>query len=251
MASINFNPFGENWFKKPPIPIQPINLQLLTESLKNPFKPKPTSDSSPFASISNPFTKKSKLDPDPDTQRPKPGTYKKLLEQFYYETETRPDYRHTPEVEKILNEDPFFIRKDNPTQEEIEENERWLAGFRDNPVVKFLTRAEEVADELNEMELKANSEPYRMEDKKYWKSIPNVVGPDGRPMVRKAIRTKKESDDKFWDFAKQFFFGLWGFRQRPYPPGRPIDVAQAVGYKRLEKRYYDCKFLILAIFVVN
>ncbi|KAK1428680.1 hypothetical protein QVD17_17519 [Tagetes erecta] len=37
----------------------------------------------------------------------------------------------------------------------------------------------------------------------------------------------------------KFFFGLWGFRQRPYPPSRPIDVAQVVGYKRLEKRYYD------------
>lgn len=67
------------------------------------------------------------------------------------------------------------------------------------------------------------------------------MGLDGRPMPRKSIKTKKESDDKFWDFAKQFFFGLWGFRQRPYPPGRPIDAAQAIGYKRLERRYYDCK----------
>ncbi|KAK9073041.1 hypothetical protein SSX86_007363 [Deinandra increscens subsp. villosa] len=162
-----------------------------------------------------------------------------MLEQFHWESENRPDYRHTPEVERILNEDPIFEKKENPTREEIEENERWLKGFRESPVVKFLARVEEVLDEINEMELKENSEPYRWEDKKYWKSIPNVIGPDGRPMPRKAIRTKKESDDKFWDFAKQFFFGLWGFRQRPYPPGRPIDVAQAVGYKRLEKRYYD------------
>ncbi|KAK1408513.1 hypothetical protein QVD17_40353 [Tagetes erecta] len=22
----------------------------------------------------------------------------------------------------------------------------------------------------------------------------------------------------------KFFFGLWGFRQRPYPPSRPIDT---------------------------
>lgn len=65
---------------------------------------------------------------------------------------------------------------------------------------------------------------------------------DGRPMPRKAIKTKKQSDDKFWDFARQFFFGLWGFQKRPYPPGRPIDVAQAIGYERLEKRYYDCEF---------
>lgn len=165
-----------------------------------------------------------------------------MLQQFFWESETRPDYRHIPEVERILNEDPLFEKKENPTREEIEENERWLKEFRESPVVKFLARAEEVLDEINEMELKENSEPYRWEDKKYWKSIPHVIGPDGRPMPRKAIKTKKESDDKFWDFAKQFFFGLWGFRQRPYPPGRPIDVAQAVGYKRLEKRYYDCKF---------
>ncbi|KAJ0743238.1 putative protein TIC56 [Helianthus annuus] len=237
MASINFNPFGENWFKKPPNPLQPINLHNLVESL-NPFKPH-TQSSSPFAaiSISNPFKKKT--EPEPDSRRPKPGTYKKMLEQYYWECENRPDYRHTPEVERILNEDPIFEKKENPTREEIEENERWLKEFRESPVVKFLARAEEVLDEINEMELKENSEPYRWEDKKYWKSLPHVIGPDGRPMPRKAIKTKKESDDKFWDFAKQFFFGLWGFRQRPYPPGRPIDVAQAVGYKRLEKRYYD------------
>ncbi|XP_024980772.1 protein TIC 56, chloroplastic [Cynara cardunculus var. scolymus] len=240
MASINFNPFGENWFKKPPNPLQPINFHSFAESI-NPFKHQTQSDSfsSPFAaiSISNPFKKIP--DPDPEPQRPKPGTYKKMLEQFYWESENRPDYRHTPEVEKILNEDPLFEKKENPTQEEIEENERWMKEFRENPVVQFMARAEEIADELNEMELKANSAPYRWEDKKYWQSIPHVIGPDGRPMPRKAIRSVKESDDKFWDFAKQFFFGLWGFRQRPYPPSRPIDVAQAVGYKRLEKRYYD------------
>ncbi|KAI8001570.1 hypothetical protein LOK49_LG09G02721 [Camellia lanceoleosa] len=58
-------------------------------------------------------------------------------------------------------------------------------------------------------------------------------------MPRKAIQTKRQSNDKFWDFARQFFFGLWGFWQRPYPPRRPIDVAQAIGYKKLENRYYD------------
>ncbi|KAI3893590.1 hypothetical protein MKW92_052260 [Papaver armeniacum] len=30
-----------------------------------------------------------------------------------------------------------------------------------------------------------------------------------------------------------------GFLQSPHPPCRPIDVAQAIGYKRLEQRYYD------------
>ena len=77
--------------------------------------------------------------------------------------------------------------------------------------------------------------------------MPPVIGLDGRPMPRKAIQTKRQSDDKFWDFARQFFFGLCGFRQRPYPPGRPIDVAQAIGYKKLENRYYDCKSVFFYI----
>ncbi|PHT69805.1 Protein TIC 56, chloroplastic [Capsicum annuum] len=107
---------------------------------------------------------------------------------------TRSDFRHAPEVERILNEDPIF-------EEE-----------KDNRRRRKLRRVT---------------------------SVPNVIGLDGRPMPRKAIKTKKESNDKFWDFARQFFFGLWRFRQRPYPPGKPIDAAQAIGYKKLEKRYYD------------
>lgn len=150
-----------------------------------------------------------------------------------------PDYRHAPEVEKILNEDPFVEKKENPTKEEIEENERVWKELKESPVFEFLLRAEEIADKVNEMELKANSTPYCKEDAKLWRAVPNVTGLDGRPMPRKAIKTRKESDDKFWDFARQFFFGLWGFRQRPYPSGRPIDVAQAIGYKNLERRYYD------------
>lgn len=174
--------------------------------------------------------------PEPDE---KPGKYTQMLEQFYWECENLPDYRHSPEVEKVLQEDPVFEKKENPTQEEIEENEKWMAEFRSSPVVQFLARAEEIADKLNEMELQENSVPYKKEDKKLWQAVPNVMGLDGRPMPRKAIKTRRESDDKFWDFARQFFFGLWGFRQRPYPPGRPIDVAQAIGYKALERRYYD------------
>ncbi|KAL8257843.1 hypothetical protein R6Q59_029884 [Mikania micrantha] len=61
-----------------------------------------------------------------------------MLEQFYWESENRPAYRHTPKVERILNEDPIFEKKENPTQEEIEENERWLKEFRESPVVNFL-----------------------------------------------------------------------------------------------------------------
>lgn len=178
---------------------------------------------------------------EPET---KPGPFTQMFEQFYWECENVPDYRYTPEVEKILNEDPVFEKKENPTEEELRENEKFWKEFRSNPVVQFLAQAEKIADKVNEMELQENEKPYRKEDRELWKSVPHVTGLDGRPMPRKAIKTKKESDDKFWDFAKQFFFGLWGFRQRPYPPGRPIDVAQAIGYKRLEKRYYDCKFVI-------
>ncbi|XP_030927190.1 protein TIC 56, chloroplastic [Quercus lobata] len=231
MASINFNNPFENWFNKPQNPISPINLLSLTQSIS----PKQTPPN--FASISNPFKSKK---PKPQPRNPdEPGPMRQMVDQFLWECENIPDYRHTPEVEKILNSDPIFERKENPTPEEIRENEEFWARFRASPVVQFLARAEEIADKINEMELKENDTPYRKEDKKLWQAVPHVIGLDGRPMVRKAIKTKKESDDKFWDFARQFFFGLWGFRQRPYPPGRPIDVAQAVGYKRLEKRYYD------------
>lgn len=136
----------------------------------------------------------------------------------------------------------MFEDKKDLTPEEIEENKQWWDGFASSPVVQFLARAEEIADTINEMELKENEFPYRKEDRKLWKELPHVPGLDGRPMPRKAIKTRQQSDNKFWDFTRQFFFGLWGFRQRPYPPGRPIDVAQAIGYKRLEKRYYDCEF---------
>ncbi|KAL1543611.1 Protein TIC 56, chloroplastic [Salvia divinorum] len=227
MASINFNPFGDNWFKSPPkFPIPSINL---VSSL---FKPQGRTHN--FAAISNPFPKKAQPEADE-----KPGKYSQMLEQFYWECENLPDYRHRPEVEKILQEDPITEKKENPTQEEIEENERWWADFQSSPVVQFLTRAEEIANKINELELQENSVPYKKEDTKYWQAVPNVIGLDGRPMPRKAIKTRQESDDKFWDFARQFFFGLWGFRQRPYPPGRPIDVAQAIGYKTLERRYHD------------
>ena len=166
-----------------------------------------------------------------------------MLEQFFWECENLPDHRHTPEVERILNEDPISEKRENATEEEIRENERFMKELRDSPIIKFMLRAEEIADMVNELELEENKHPYRKEDRELWRSVPHVIGPDGRPMPRKAIRSKKESDDKFWDFARQFFFGLWGFRQRPYPPERPIDVAQAIGYKQLERRYYDCEWL--------
>lgn len=239
MASINFNPF-EGWFSKPPKALAPINLLSLTKHFSFPASSTP----SKFASLSSSTAatpKNNDLSPDPEPEEPK-GPMSEMLDQFFWESENLPDYRHTPEVEAILTRDPVFEKKEKPTDEEIEENEKFWKAMKESPVMNFLLRAEEIYDSVNEMALKDNDTPYRKEDRDMWRKVPHVIGPDGRPMPRKAIKTKKESDDKFWDFARQFFFGLWGFRQRPYPSGRPIDVAQAIGYKRLEQRYYDCQY---------
>ncbi|KAJ7969223.1 protein TIC 56, chloroplastic-like [Quillaja saponaria] len=233
MASINFNAF-DNWFRKPPNPISPLNLLAFSDSYY------PKSQNPPnFAAISasNLFSRTPKK---PETKgNNEPGHYSQMVDQFFWECENLPDFRHTPEVERILNEDPLIEKKENPTGEEVKENEKFWQEFWNSPVVQFLEQAEKIADKINELELLENENPYHKEDRELWKALPHVTGLDGRPMPRKAIKTKKESDDKFWDFTRQFFFGLWAFRQRPYPPGRPIDVAQAIGYKRLEKRYYD------------
>lgn len=234
MASINnFNPFGGNWFQKPQNPLPLLTTNILGFSSSDPQPPN-------FAAIGLPniFRRKPKKKPNDD----EPGPNEKLVHQFFWECENLPDYRHTPEVEKILNEDPIFEERLDATEEEIRENEEMMEKLKSSPVVQFLLRAEEIADKINEMELKENERPYHREDWEVWKNVPHVIGLDGRPMPRKAQKTKEEADDKFWDFARQFFFGLWGFRQRPYPPCRPIDVAQSIGYKNLERRYYDCKF---------
>ncbi|KAF7842739.1 protein TIC 56, chloroplastic [Senna tora] len=231
MGSISFNPFN-NWFRKPQNPIPPLNLLGFSDShsLRTPHESSPN-----FAAISVPnlFGKK------PKKSKEEPGYYRRMAEQFFWECENLPDHRHTPEVEKILKDDPVFDKKENATEEEIRENERILQEIKSSPVMQFLVRAEEIADKMNELELQENEKPYHKEDAELWKALPHVPGLDGRPMPRKALKTRKEADDKFWDFARQFFFGLWGFKQRPYPPGRPIDVAQSIGYKKLEKRYYD------------
>ncbi|KAJ6804777.1 protein TIC 56, chloroplastic [Iris pallida] len=224
MASINLGSFFDGWFRKPPNPSShPPNFAFIAG--RNLFSRQNPNPKDPKLSSSSP--------PEP------PGIYSQMLEQFHWECENRPDFRHTPEVDRILSEDPIVEHKPNPTPEEVEENKKWWDEFNSNPVVQFLRRCEEITDAMNEMDLKENEKPYRKEDRELWKQLPHVPGLDGRPMPRKAIKTKRESDAKFWDFARQFFFGLWGFRQRPYPPGRPCDVAQAIGYKRLEKRYYD------------
>ncbi|KAK7349771.1 hypothetical protein VNO77_07423 [Canavalia gladiata] len=228
MASINFNPFGGNWFSKPPNPLPLPSLPNIL-NFSDLVSPQPN-----FAAINLPNIFRRK------PQKPdEPGHYEQMAQQFFWECENLPDHRHTPEVEKILNDNPVFEKRENASEEEIKENEEWVEKLRNSPVMQFLLRAEEITDKMNEMELKANEKPYRKEDWELWKDLPHVIGLDGRPMPRKAIKTKKEANDKFWDFTKEFFFGLWNFRQRPYPPGRPIDAAQSIGYKYLEWRYYD------------
>ncbi|XP_057487559.1 protein TIC 56, chloroplastic-like [Actinidia eriantha] len=236
MASINFGPFGhfgENWFKNTPNPFRPPNLAAVAASL-NLFKPSQTRPL--FASISTPTTP-SKLPQNPPENESE--DYMEVLEQFFWECDTVPDHRHTPEVEEILNDDPFFDKKENPTPEEITDNDKLLEEFQRSPVAHFIRRAEEVADKVNERELRRNSIPMQSDDAKLWEALPHVIGPDGRPMPRRAIKSEKEADNRFWDFFKQFLFGLWGFRQRPYPSGRPIDITQVLGTKKLENRYYD------------
>lgn len=232
MASFNLGWIGDNWFRQPHKPYEPLNFAFIGARnlpFQKPNNPKPPK----LSSSTNGAT-------DADTAKEeKPGVYSQMLDQFYWECEHRPDYRHSPEVDRILADDSVFEKPENLTPEKIQENLEWWEEFNQSPVVKFLKRAEAIADKINEIELKENERPYQREDRGLWRSLPHVPGPDGRPMPRKAIKTKKESDDKFWDFTRQFFFGLWGFRQRPYPSSRPIDVAQAIGYKKLEKRYYD------------
>ncbi|KAL1206791.1 Protein TIC 56 [Cardamine amara subsp. amara] len=151
MSSMNFNPF-QNWFEKQPNPVPSINFVSLADS----FFPK--SHSPNFASIGLPkFSKKSQK---PETGTDEPGPYKQIGEQFLWECENIPDDRNTPEVDKIFNEDPIFEKKVNPSAEEIEAEEKWWERFCASPVVQFMARAEEIADDMNKMELEENDTPY-------------------------------------------------------------------------------------------
>lgn len=122
MASINFNPF-EKWFSKPPNPVPAISLHSFSQALF----PK-AMNATNFASISSTLFRK---DPKkPEKEPDEPGPYTRMLDQFFWECENLPDHRHTPEVEAIMNEDPIFEKKENPTEEEIRENEQWWKDFR-------------------------------------------------------------------------------------------------------------------------
>lgn len=107
-------------------------------------------------------------------------------------------------------------------------------------MVKFLVDCEKWADRELKQELKENEVPYWPEDDSLWAALPNVPQPySGRPMPKHAFKSDREAKDAFWDFMKQYLFGLWVYRQRPYPPGKPINVTQAIGTEYLNARYYD------------
>lgn len=172
-----------------------------------------------------------------ETQR---ETLQKKVELYELENKLLPDYRYSKKVEEDLQEHPLFDNKDNPTPDEVEENRKLWEKIEKSEFMQFLAKSEEVAEEDLQREFKRNKYPYRREDDKLWQSLPYVPGPNnGRPIPRKAISGHYDADDKFWDFFKQYHFGLWGYQQRPYPPGRPIDVAQSIGYSNLDMRYYD------------
>lgn len=167
-------------------------------------------------------------------------TLQKRFELYKLENKLLPDYRYSKKVEQDLQEHPVFENKDNPTPEELEENQQLWEKIEKSEFMKFVAKSNEVAEQDLQREFEINKFPYRREDDKLWQSLPYVPGPyNGRPMPRKALIGSSEADRRFWDFFKQYHFGLWGCQQRPYPPERPIDIAQSLGYRFLDTRYYD------------
>lgn len=171
------------------------------------------------------------------------GEWKLKLEQFQREEEGGfPDPRYSSEVEEDLKADRYFEKEGSASEEEIRESNELREQLNNSDMGRFLLRSAELqAVELAREKLQ-NSSPTRAEDAKLWSQLPLVPGPYGGPPIpRKALKTDEEVQGRFWDFFKQFQFGLWGYRQRPYPPERPIDVQQVLGYKWLDKRYSDCE----------
>eukprot|EP00850_Spirogloea_muscicola_P009095 SM000050S17020 [mRNA] locus=s50:395020:397039:- [translate_table: standard] len=108
-------------------------------------------------------------------------------------------------------------------------------------MLRFLRRSEELAARERAEEARSSARPARREDAAAWRHLPPVPGPFGGGwwLPRKSIRTTEEARDKVFDFFKQLQFGLWGYRQRPYPLEKPLDVQQALGFHWLERRYFD------------
>ncbi|XP_002962001.2 protein TIC 56, chloroplastic [Selaginella moellendorffii] len=170
-----------------------------------------------------------------------PDDMKRRMERYRWEVRNRPDYTKSPEVEEEMArvKDPFghALKKMNPEEREeaLKMKEIWENSFE----YKFEQRCLQLEKEWTELEMERNSTPARKEDTKMWRSLPPVPGPRGIPLVRKALSGENEAAGRIMDFLKEHLFGLWGYRQRPYPPDRPIDAQQAFGFKWLHKRYAD------------
>ncbi|CAM6099556.1 unnamed protein product [Calypogeia fissa] len=167
-------------------------------------------------------------------------TWEERLEQYNYEEMYKPDPRYDSDIEEELTRSEFFKKRQAETPEEIEQNKKEIEQFKNSPMVQFLIRAEELNESELAKERLRNNQPTRKEDAKFWKSLPHVPGPYGGPALpRMALNSETEIQARFWDFFKQFGFGLWGYKQRPYPISKPCDVQQVLGYKWLDKRYAD------------
>ncbi|MCO5609043.1 hypothetical protein L7F22_063264 [Adiantum nelumboides] len=176
---------------------------------------------------------------------PHEKTWQERWEQYKLEDELRPDYTKLPGVEKEVKRSPYFTDKPPSSPEAIDREKRIREELPKSEIFQLLLRAQRKQKKKNEEAIARNSRPYRPEDTKLWQSLPHVPHPaSGLPMPRMAIKTFEQGQATFWDFFKQFHFGLWGYRQRPYPIEKPNDIQQMLGYKWLDKRYADCKSVL-------
>ncbi|XP_057862894.1 protein TIC 56, chloroplastic isoform X2 [Cryptomeria japonica] len=167
--------------------------------------------------------------------------YMKRWNTFKQETKRLP--RNYGEFEGgDYNENRLFDHKASPAQEELEENKKLWEKIGGSKLVEFLAESEEQGDRELKKVLKENELPYWPEDYSLWKALPKVPQPfSGRPLPKNAYQDDSEAKNVFWDFMKQYLFGLWVYRQRPYPAGKPMNVAQAIGSTYLDARYLDFK----------
>lgn len=166
-------------------------------------------------------------------------TMQERFEQYQLEELYRPDYTKFPEVEEEAKKTGYY--SDKPlTPAEVAKHDEIMEKLPKSEVYQFLLKCENMRLKQNADAIAENSHPYRPEDKQLWQALPHVPAPySGRPMPRMAIKSRAQAQATFWDFFKEFQFGLWGYRQRPYPPEKPNDIQQMLGYKWLDKRYAD------------
>lgn len=170
---------------------------------------------------------------------PSTRTWMERFEQYQREIVERPDYGRCPEVDAEMNKKPFVVRRVG-TREELEADRKLAKSVLESSTFHFLRRCQERRRRINAEEVLRNNRPYRPEDTKLWRALPPVPNPNnGAPMPRMTIKSKARAQATFWDFFKHFQFGLWGYKQRPYPPEKPMDIQQVLGFKWLDKRYAD------------